>query len=1548
MQKFYPKILVVVLLLTCAATMRAQNVNVNPGGGSYPTLQAAFAAINAGTHTGAVTVDIVANTTETGSAVLNASGSGAASYTGITIQPVGIRTVTGALALPLIDFNGANNVLLNGLNDGVNSLAISNTSTSGTGGTSTIRFINDASNNTVTNCSILGSSTGVPAQNGAASSPAAATILFAGSTGSSGNDNNTLSNNTIAEAATNLPVIAISSAGQSTSISNDNITISGNNIANFYGASGANGIAVGSNSSAFTISNNKFYEDASRSGLATASYWEAIFISTAPGGGYTISGNTIGYASASGTGMLTNSGGRFIGIDVFAVASSPASSIQGNIINGISWTTASGAATFGACPFSAIQVKAGLVNIGTTTGNTIGATSGTGGPSSNIYVVSTSNGTLIEGIYVSSANDCNIRNNTTGGIATGGTAAIGYNFIGIVIAGTGNHNVTLNNIGNTTSGGVALGTLGTTTAACGLYGIYSTGSGNIVIGSSGAANNIRNLVDNSSGANTLMGIYSNGAISGTGNINYNTFTNIVHAAASTGTGGGLIYLGGASSSGTINIGNNTFNADAFSFTGTTGGTGTLYGIFNNSTWANANVSNNDFNNMSVKSSGAIGLIFFGGSNATPNFNITGNTITTGFARTVASSNAFYGILSQGGATSGTQTISGNILSNINIAATSTSIYGINSLSGNTIGSGPNCIISGNTISNMNANTGAGNNIALYVGYGNTNSISNNTISNITSSGGNVFGIYQTTNTLTGNINSNTISALTGSGSVSSTFAIYSSPSAGSTINIYQNTIDNINASIAGTAYSTIYYSANGIYCATTKITAYSIYQNVISNITANGVASQATAINMVAGATTSNVYRNKIYNVTGNTTSGFSYGMNLANSTTANIYNNYIGDIKTPASGSNYYTVYGISLGSTFTTCNLYYNTVYLTGTSSATGFSSIAVSASTTPTVRFNNNIFTNLCAPTGTGIAVAYQRTSTTLTTYSASSDNNLFYAGTPGTANVIFTDQTNTDQTLATYKTRVSARDAASISVVPVVASTSGSAATYLHLTTDANCAIDGKGAPVAGYTNDYDNDTRDASTPDIGADEFTGNFNLTITNPAAACSSVDITAAAVTAGSSSGTTLSYWEDAAATIAIQAIHGTASAITTSGTYYIKSVKGSCSSVKPVSVTVTTAATNVVLATAGTNGSNMATGCTEGGWTYYTDPSDATKYLFAINWDPGSIGENTAAKAAATAKLQVDAGVYGQDDGALQGTWVMRRYWNVDLHGATMTAPVNLRFFYDPAEKTATDNAATSFQSAHPGSLLETPQWFKTVGTDYANDASHVNYQKVQSAIVLTDVSGGATLNGVTYAQFNGITSFSGGSYASGVGVNGVLPIGIAYFRGSRQGSAHNLTWKVNCGVSPRITMTLERSSDGRSWAGINSLTADAARCFDAFNYTDASPLAGINYYRLKTVDVDGKVTYSTIVTLLNAAKGIQIVNIAPNPVVNGRFRLNVTSAELSTMDIVITDMAGRVVLKKTASIVNGFNGIDMDVSHLASGTYQLTGSTTAGRTTLSFVKQ
>lgn len=83
--------------------------------------------------------------------------------------------------------------------------------------------------------------------------------------------------------------------------------------------------------------------------------------------------------------------------------------------------------------------------------------------------------------------------------------------------------------------------------------------------------------------------------------------------------------------------------------------------------------------------------------------------------------------------------------------------------------------------------------------------------------------------------------------------------------------------------------------------------------------------------------------------------------------------------------------------------------------------------------------------------------------------------------------------------------------------------------------------------------------------TNSIVLNIVDPPAVCApgTVNITAPSVIgAGSTTGTTFTYWTNAAGTNALPL--ATAQAITTSGTYYIKSTLGSCSVIKPVVVSI------------------------------------------------------------------------------------------------------------------------------------------------------------------------------------------------------------------------------------------------------------------------------------------------------------------------------------------------------------------------------------------------
>ncbi|MBZ0199778.1 MAG: hypothetical protein K8H86_07920 [Ignavibacteriaceae bacterium] len=252
-------------------------------------------------------------------------------------------------------------------------------------------------------------------------------------------------------------------------------------------------------------------------------------------------------------------------------------------------------------------------------------------------------------------------------------------------------------------------------------------------------------------------------------------------------------------------------------------------------------------------------------------------------------------------------------------------------------------------------------------------------------------------------------------------------------------------------------------------------------------------------------------------------------------YNNLMSDLKTPTSAGTD-AIRGINITSTTTssTVGLYYNTIFLTASSVGANFGTTGIfhttsTIATTASLDMRNNIVANNSTANGTGLVVAFRRSSgavNTLNNYASASNNNDFYAGTPGASNLIYSDGTSTAQTMDLYKAgaftagTITPRDAASFSEEPTFLSTTGNETNYLHINTATPTQIESGGAPITSpiaVSDDYDGNARNASTPDIGGDEFTGT-PLDLTAP-----SISYTALSNTASTSARTLTATITDA-----------------------------------------------------------------------------------------------------------------------------------------------------------------------------------------------------------------------------------------------------------------------------------------------------------------------------------------------------------------------------------------------------------------------------------------
>ena len=422
----------------------------------------------------------------------------------------------------LLLFDNTDYVTIDGRPGGVGSnqyITIENTSTASGG--STIKFINDATNNTIKYCTLKSNFT----------SSTWGVVWFSTTTATTGNDNNTITYCVIdgTAGATASPTSGVAQNGiyslGTTAKTNSGNSITYNEFKDIYidaNGSTSSMIFLDGYNDTWTISNNSFYQSSTRTSTgANVVGFEVINIDD--GDGHVISSNYIGGSSASVTGTWTitqasTSRTNFYGIDL-AVGTTTATSVQGNIIKNITWGFYNGMDNF-----AFIYCSSGKVNIGTVTGNQIGATTGTG----SIQLVRTSTSTVpnIYGIQVVSLSTVSIQNNIIGAISTSNVSGVGFNFFGIVSSGAaGIFTINSNVIGSTTSAGsIAIGGSSTAAGVCAFTGITNSATGLATINT----NTVRNCSVYGTGASVIIGVNNSGSATNS-TINSNSFISLSNA-----------------------------------------------------------------------------------------------------------------------------------------------------------------------------------------------------------------------------------------------------------------------------------------------------------------------------------------------------------------------------------------------------------------------------------------------------------------------------------------------------------------------------------------------------------------------------------------------------------------------------------------------------------------------------------------------------------------------------------------------------------------------------------------------------------------------------------------------------------------------------------------------------------------------------------------------------------------------------------------------------------------------------------------------------------
>jgi hypothetical protein len=201
-----------------------------------------------------------------------------------------------------------------------------------------------------------------------------------------------------------------------------------------------------------------------------------------------------------------------------------------------------------------------------------------------------------------------------------------------------------------------------------------------------------------------------------------------------------------------------------------------------------------------------------------------------------------------------------------------------------------------------------------------------------------------------------------------------------------------------------------------------------------------------------------------------------------------------------------------------------------------------------------------------------------------------------------------------------------------------------------------------------------------------------------------------------------------------------------------------------------------------------------------------------------------------------------------------------------------------------------------------------------------------LLTPTATGAFDATVSYVTVQ-VSSFSTFYLHGGLGV---LPANLLSFSGVRKSNANHLKWTVAQELAVE-SYELERSENGRTWskvgvvASLGNTTAQRT-----YNFADNNISGTKQLYRLRQLDRNGSQKLSNTVVITGEKAAILAMSgLFPNPAAT-QISLLIDAPAKDNLSIVVIDAVGRIVKAQKASVGEGSNTLQVNVTGLSQGSY------------------
>ena len=277
--------------------------------------------------------------------------------------------------------------------------------------------------------------------------------------------------------------------------------------------------------------------------------------------------------------------------------------------------------------------------------------------------------------------------------------------------------------------------------------------------------------------------------------------------------------------------------------------------------------------------------------------------------------------------------------------------------------------------------------------------------------------------------------------------------------------------------------------------------------------------------------------------------------------------------------------------------------------------------------------------------------------------------------------------------------------------------------------------------------------------------------------------------------------------------------------------------------------------------------------------------------------------------------------------------------------KLVFSGTEFTSTTIDATTMENFHIDVWTPDATTFHIKLVDFGADGSYAGGDDTEYELAYTPSLSGWVSYDIPLTDFVGLTSKAHLAQMIFVASNstvymdnvyfwkpdGTVPVSLTSFSAAKNGKSVLLKWNTQTENNNR-GFVIERSNNSLNWSQLQFVNSvgNSTTSRD-YSTIDRNPMAGINYYRLRLVDNDGRQTFSSIANVKFDNAEIMEFSFYPNPAKNSlNIILNKIDSENAKVELI--DAQGKVVMfnkfnKQDAGMLKSIN-----ISALARGVYIL----------------